>query len=379
MPNDKNAFKAGLFILTALGLGIGILFAIRGTGALFHPMRSLTATFDLSENVGGLKAGDSVRIGGVDQGRVQQIEFLEPGEGRPAPQFRVTFTLPSAYDVRRDAVVQVEQGLTGTSNLNISSFGAAAPIADGEVLDGRGAALAMLLESAPRAVEKFDGVLVEARGAVTDVRQQIPSVVKRYDNVMTRADETLTHARDLLGDTKSDIRSSFANINSATGTLKEKLPSTFQKAEQFLETTTKTIDGAKGTLDDIRLAAANIKDGTGEAKSLLVRNRSKIDHMIASLRNTSTNLESASAEIRRSPWRLLYQPKADELSNLNIYDSTREFAGAATNLNDAASAVRDALADPSITTQQLQELVNSLDASFAKYKEVETKLWNAVK
>lgn len=379
MPNDKNAFKAGLFILIAIGLGVAILFAIRGTGTLLSPMQTVRAEFNLDENLGGLKVGDPVRIGGFDQGKVSDIEFANRDT---APRFIISFTLPAGYDLREDAVVQIEQGLTGTANLNIVSVGAGKPYAEGTTLDGRPSALGEIYLAA-----------AEAKEAVAKIKSKVDPAYDRYEAVMGKAeavlasadkalgtgDAALANARDLLGDTKTDIRGTVANLHTATGTLKERLPTTFDKAEQFLETTTKTIDGAKGTLEDIRIAAANIKDATAEARSLLVRNRSKIDNMIGSLRNTSTNLESASAEIRRSPWRLLYQPKADELSNLNIYDSTREFAGAATNLNDAASAVRDAMADPSITTQQLQELIDALDASFKKYREVETKLWEAVK
>jgi hypothetical protein len=101
--------------------------------------------------------------------------------------------------------------------------------------------------------------------------------------------------------------------------------------------------------------------------------------MLTGLRDTSSNLENASAEIRRSPWRLLYQPKADELSNLNIYDSAREFSEAATRLNDAATAVRDAAKDPAISPERMKELLDALDTSFEKYRTVETKLWETVK
>ncbi len=379
MINDKNAFKAGLFIVISILLCVMILVGIRGTGTLFNPMRDLTVAFELTENVGGLKIGDTVRVGGVDQGRVKSMQFIESDAQHDWPHFEVVFSLPTRYDIRTDAVVQVEQGLTGTSNLNISAFGSNAPAKDQDVLDGQGGSLARILDRAPQMVANLDGVLADARTTITDVRGHVPNIVKRYDSTMQRADEALTQARDIFGDTKTDIRSTIANLNTATGTLKDKLPVTFDKIDTFLTKTTETIDGAKGSLADIRTAAANTKDVTSEAKSLLIRNRSKIDNMIAGLKDTSTNLENASSEIRRSPWRLLYQPKTDELSNLNIYDSAREFSEAATRLNDAASAVRDASADVTTQPEQMQNLLKGLDASFEKYKDVESKLWNAVK
>lgn len=382
MANDRNSLKAGIFIVVAIVLGVVILVAIKGTGSMFNPMRDLTVAFDLTENVGGLKVGDTVRVGGVDQGRVKNIRFVEKDADRNYPHFEVDFTLPTKYDVRRDATVQVEQGLTGTSNLNISAFGAAAGIKSGEILDGMGSALAEFYAIAPEAkelVSRVTGKIDPGYAKYETVMSKAEATLAKADSALATGDAALANARDILGDTKTDIRGTMANLNAATGTLKERLPAAFAKAEEFLDKTTKTVEGAKGTLEDLRQTAANTKDATAEARSLLVRNRSKIDNMIASLRGTSTNLESASAEIRRSPWRLLYQPKADELSNLNIYDSAREFASAATHLNDAASAVRDATQDPTITPDQMKALLTSLDASFAKYKDVETKLWDAVK
>jgi hypothetical protein len=101
--------------------------------------------------------------------------------------------------------------------------------------------------------------------------------------------------------------------------------------------------------------------------------------MIASLKTTGDNLKYASSEVRRSPWRLLYKPGAGEVANLNLYDSTRQFAEGAGQLNDAAVALRDALKDPDVDQAQVQKLVEKLDKSFAGFQDVEQQLWQQVK
>jgi ABC-type transporter Mla subunit MlaD len=382
MKNDRNAFKAGLFIVGAIFLGVVMLIAIRGTGTLLNPTKSYTVAFALTENLGGLKVGDPVRVGGYDQGRVTAIRFV--ADDQAGHRFEAEFNLPATYAIKADAVVQIEQGLTGTANLNVTALGgaAAAAAAEGTKLDGVGSALA-----------EFYAIAPEAKRLVADVRAKIGPAYAAYDRVMARADaalvtgnkafvtgdEAMAQARDVFGDTKTDIRSTMANLRDATGTIKTRLPETLAKVDAFLDATTATVANAKGTLEDIRAAAANAKDTTGEAKSLLVRNRSRIDSMIAGLGSTATNLEGASVEIRRSPWRLLYQPKADELSNLNVFDSARQFAEGAQELNAAASAVRDALGDSTVKETELAEMMKKLDASFEKYKVVEGKLWDAVK
>ena len=52
---------------------------------------------------------------------------------------------------------------------------------------------------------------------------------------------------------------------------------------------------------------------------------SRIISRIFSLKSSSDNLKGASAEIRRSPWRLLYHPGPGELDNLELYDAARQF------------------------------------------------------
>ena len=101
--------------------------------------------------------------------------------------------------------------------------------------------------------------------------------------------------------------------------------------------------------------------------------------MIASLKTTGDNLKFASAEIRRSPWRLLYKPRANEMANLNLFDAARSFAEGANDMSDAATALRDALKDPNAQPETIQKLVDQLDQSFGKFQTVEDQLWEKVK
>ena len=132
-------------------------------------------------------------------------------------------------------------------------------------------------------------------------------------------------------------------------------------------------------MPDIQATVANTKELTGSLKGVVSGNRSKLDGMIASLTTTRDNLKNASAEIRRSPWRLRYQPKEGELANLAIYDAARQFAEGANDLNDAAGALRDALKDKDVDQAQVQKLMDRVDQSFNNFNQVEQKLWSSVK
>jgi len=76
---------------------------------------------------------------------------------------------------------------------------------------------------------------------------------------------------------------------------------------------------------------------------------------------------------------LLYKPGKGEMANLNLYDSARQFAEGANDLNDAAAALRDALKDPGLKQEDVRQLVEKLDKSFVGFKEVEQELWKQVR
>ena len=126
-------------------------------------------------------------------------------------------------------------------------------------------------------------------------------------------------------------------------------------------------------------ALANAKELTGSAKGVLVGNRSRLDAIFASVKTTGDNLKAASAEIRRSPWRLLYKPAKGEMANLNLYDAARQFAEGANDMNDAATALRDALAAKELDEKQLKGFVERLDKSFVSFQQVEKTLWERVR
>jgi hypothetical protein len=151
------------------------------------------------------------------------------------------------------------------------------------------------------------------------------------------------------------------------------------KVDGFLTKITTAIDSTNVALEDVKQIASNTKDVSQSLRSIIVSNRGKLEQMIASLKTTGDNLKQASAEVRRSPWRLLYQPKPDEVANLNLYDSARQFADGAGNLSDASIALRDALKDPDVDPAQVQKLIEKLDETFARFNEVEQMLWTQVK
>ena len=407
MPKERNAFRAGLFIVISLVLIIAIIVSIQGLGRLVEPRQTRLATFGLKDDLGGLRVGDDVRAGGYKVGAVRDIQLID-ANGGTEPHLRITFTLPERLAVRKDAIVAIQGTITGTAWLNFETFGKGEPLGEGIALAGHPGAMSELLAAAR-------GIAPEVKGAITDVRtvtlpkvnnavdrtaetvvtfkttgeratamidhlkSKIDPVVERVYAVADPAKDMMAHLRDMFGESKRDYRDSMANVSALTGTLREKLPPMLQKLDGIAAQVATALDTANAALLDVKETVVNAKDLSASAKGVLVGNRGKIDGMIASLKNTGDNLEAASIEIRHSPWRLLYKPKKGEVENLALYDSARQFASGANDLNDAASSLRDALKDPTLKREDVQKLVDRLGRTVIGFKEVEEELWKKVR
>ena len=137
MQKQRNELKAGIFIVVSVILMVVVIISIKGIGRMLEPSQVTTVTFKLSDDVGGLRRGDDVRIGGFKVGVIRNIELLETPATQPS--LVVEFSVPARFKIHEDARVNVQSTLTGTSWLNFDSLGSAdAPLyARGESLVGR--------------------------------------------------------------------------------------------------------------------------------------------------------------------------------------------------------------------------------------------------
>jgi len=390
MTRERNELKAGAFIIITFVAAVAVVVSINGSN--LGPSQTRTVEFKLGDDLGGLRLGDDVRLGGYKVGIVRGIRPF--GLGAPNPKLLVTITIPQEYVLHRDAVIGVQSNLTGASNLNIESVGIGALLPDGAALAGKPDPKTALLASLGRVGPHLESTMAQidtqtvprvtatvdsAKALIQHADAKVDPVVKKYNDVADKTSGAMTQVSDLLGDTKPDIRGTIKNLNAATGTIKEKLPGVMDQVAAAIRKIDTSLTNAQSALVDVQKTAANARDITASLRSVIVDNHGKLDGMIASIKTTSDNLKEASIEIRHSPWRLLYKPTPEEAGNLNLYDSAREFAEGANSLSDAATALRDALHDPQADRGQIQKLIDQLDGSFNRFQEVENKLWSSAK
>lgn len=126
--------RVGVFVLVALGAFLGMIYALGARARLFEPRATIHADF---VEVGGLAEGATVRLAGVQIGRVTRVRL----PSQPGGKVRVDLTIARQYGdrVRKDSVARIEtQGLLGDKIVEITVGTAAAPpLGPGEVLAAR--------------------------------------------------------------------------------------------------------------------------------------------------------------------------------------------------------------------------------------------------
>jgi phospholipid/cholesterol/gamma-HCH transport system substrate-binding protein len=127
-------FRVGVFVVAALVAFIAVIYVLGARARLFEARYTIHADFT---EVGGLREGATVRLAGVQIGRVTAVN-LAP---QPGGKVRVDLTIGKQFAdrIRKDSVARLEtQGLLGDRLVEITAGTAAStPVRAGEALDTR--------------------------------------------------------------------------------------------------------------------------------------------------------------------------------------------------------------------------------------------------
>jgi ABC-type transporter Mla subunit MlaD len=417
MANNRSALRSGLLMLASVALIICVIIGIKGLSWINDRTRNYLVAFDLKTNIGGLRIGDEVRVGGFKVGEVKHIMLRQDTDPKHPPYYiLIAFTVPEKYSIREDAKIRIDGTLTGTSWLNFEELGKGAPLASDHPLIGAASSTTELIAKVTGLAPEVQAILSDVRTktlpavndtladvrtktvpmvnqtlgkfgqtadnatALTgDIRASYKPAMDHYHALADKAIASLEAIRAFFGDTTADFRVTMANLHASTDSVKTKLPGILDKLDGALAKVETAVDGVNKTMIDVQATMASAKDLAAGAKAVVVGNKTKLDNMIASLKTAGDNLKAATAEIRRSPWRLLYKPAPNEMANLNLYDAARQFAEGANDLNDSAGALRDAIKNNQASPEELKKLMDKVDQSFGNFKQMEDKLWSNVK
>src|SRR5262249_30857074 len=115
----KRDVLVGLVVVAGLAGLIGLLVMAGGGPAYLAPQRVIDVYFRDGQ---GIREGGTVRIAGIDSGRVVAVDLME-SDGNLMARVRIALPDRLARKLRQDVKIAVQPSLTGQSRVNIISRG----------------------------------------------------------------------------------------------------------------------------------------------------------------------------------------------------------------------------------------------------------------
>ena len=196
-------FRVGLFVLVALAVFLATIYALGARARLFEARYVVYADFT---EVGGLTEGATVRLAGVQIGRVAGVHL--PGE--PGGKVRVDLDITQRYAdrIRKDSIARIEtQGLLGDKVVEVTVGTAATPaLKAGEVLAARDPTdLGRVLNEGAGAVQDMGALMAELRTSAETLNrskliESTSATVDRINRVVDQVEHGRGWAHALLYD-----------------------------------------------------------------------------------------------------------------------------------------------------------------------------------
>lgn len=423
----RNNIRAGVFVLFALLLTTGVILVLGDVRRFFDSPSAYVVTFPVEDGVKNLSGGSDVRVGGLSMGRVTSIQLVKPDDAdAPAKMIEVRFTLTREVRMYSNAEIAVGGSLIGSEAwLDITSLGGTDADPDAILLDD-GATIAgaragtmlssllgpdadrvsRILANVDEGTEFFadlenryeadvlpilgnvEQATGDARDVLADLRQnRWPVWAEQVSRVMTRANELtdnidkavanadglIQDGHDVVAENRDSVHSTITNLDASSVNVRE--------ITERVRTE---------TVDKVNTLLSTGQEGIDEAVVVLQAVRTDYDvwstHLTETLSNatlTSQQLKLAGIEIRRSPWKLLYRPSADELEHELLYEAARSFALAATELKAASLATRRMLDSHEERLKQEPELIRKITENLLdpleQYERAQTRLFEVLK
>jgi len=416
-----SELAAGAFTIIALLVLIGVVFWLGASDILRPGKQEAWFYVNLDQGVQGLDPGAQVKITDVEVGKVREVH-LDLAAGR-------TYYVVKLYDAQvkiySDAEVSIEAALVGggasieilkpgtqenplagkDNPVRIQPTGFAKIMAQtdtlAEGLRGLLKTIANELDqghdgSAMRKIHAMMGVLEKSLISVKDELDAGNEAA-----IMAKLHTTVEHLRDIMADAQPKVESTLYRIEKMVADAEPEVAYLLSGVVDIVDGAVDLLGGADrlvgdfrkitkedvaNILTELRKASTHLVTITGDftkvsedTKGIMSVNRDSIDEIIDNMLSVSTNLKSASKEIRRSPWRLLYQPKKGELHSQNIHDAARSFSSGAAQLDQALAKLKGlAAAHPKglpADDPHLKEIAEQIKKTFEKFTEAEKALW----
>jgi phospholipid/cholesterol/gamma-HCH transport system substrate-binding protein len=253
--------KVGIFFI----LGI-ILFAVMlELGGQWNPFEKSISYQTFLSSVTGLKVGDSVRLAGVDVGKIKRIEVLES-------KVRIDFEVKKGTKIRKDTIASLRMtNLLGGQFLGLSFGSSTTPLLP------PGATVAS------KEAATVDTIMADLGDITADAKTLITDLNKNQAEVLGTMSAMLDENRPNIRSTMSNLSSITTKMDRGDGSLAmllndKTLYANTNEVTANLKTITAKIERGEGTIgklvnDDAfyleaKSAMANINDSMKDVKEI---------------------------------------------------------------------------------------------------------------
>lgn len=411
-PGGRNAI-VGAFFLIAIALTVVVTAILSDVASALVPKRTYTVRFGLADNAGILAPGAEVRAGGHKIGSVGGVRLAYEDD---APQgVDVSIVIDRGLALHQDAVARIEIPLLGTGAVvNFIHFGSGTPLAEGGRIAGRPSPglLAQTglndedIDNIRRSIASMAAASDRVRILLEDIEPQLGQSLEGLNRTIEDAQAITANVRERLPMLGDDVESTLGEVRTSIESwtsLATRLDDRTVALTQVIEGVRDTIDTNRPNIDRIIADLAELTDrtraellpaaidtaenarrATNEGAQLAADARALFDAEAPGLRRMTANLRLASdqakltmLEVRRSPWRLLQRPTTRELEGELLYDATRAFAQAASDLRAASESLialsTDEAGPIDMPSRQraIEQLHNELLTNFDNYRAAE--------
>ncbi|GAC1467677.1 MAG: hypothetical protein NVSMB9_09560 [Isosphaeraceae bacterium] len=387
---SKRGVMVGLVIVSAIASVVLVLSLAGGGPGFFAPRR----TFDVIFRDGqGLREGASVRIAGIDAGRVTDIDLIEY-EGSLLARVRVSLPTLLVKKLKQDVKVTIQASLTGQSRVNIVSSGRSdVALVPGQLVQGIDSTLfdpilaqvglgpvershlshtiAEVRKSVDATSPQIREILGTLRDTATGVREstdtirpvfeatagnvqelsrRITAASPKVEATLNRLESLTTHADSLIAENRTNLQATLSSVKDLTATMQDMSSKNRLKVE-------KLIDGFESTRAraDRVLYQADILAGQG--LELTARNRANVERTLANVKDATDWADKLVQKIYANPFVLspFYKPTPEDTRVGTVYDTAQVFSKGASELNDLIKTL-EAMQARAQTPAQRQEV-----------------------
>jgi phospholipid/cholesterol/gamma-HCH transport system substrate-binding protein len=390
--------RVGLVAVAALG-GLIVLLVLAGDGPGFLTSRR-EVVVDFRDGQ-GIRAGNPVRIAGIDAGRVTDVTLAEV-DGALKARVKIAVPVDLAEKLKQDVKITIQSSLTGQSRINIVSSGrSAVGVLSGQIVQGvetspfdpileqvglgpvershlshtiaeirdtvdkAGPRIKLILSNVQDTTAGLKDALDAVRpslegtaGHIEDLARRVNTAAPRVEAALAKLDGLTAQFGSILGENRDSIRVMLASARDLTATLNDIASRDRVKVEKLL-------DGADSTRQRLDLVLYQLNQLTGHGNEMLVRNKADIQRTIANVRDATDWADKLVQKIYANPFVLspLYKPDAKDVHVMAVFDTAQIFVKGCKELADATATLEAMQARPDTpeNRQEVQQIRRKLD------------------